>query len=217
MPWLHREREAFAKSFRIPALKPAARFQIPPRRWPWATLLIVTLALAVSGFPSLAPALIYDRTAVLHGEFWRLWTGHWVHFGTDHLFWNLAVLVPAGVWAEWLAPESFRLLSLLAPGFIGAALLAFDPSLVRYGGLSGLAAAVLAFLAFTAPAVSPGDRWFWRGVLALLIIKIVAEFLADRSLFAHLEENGVRPVPLAHLAGGAIAAVVHFAGRRRQI
>jgi rhomboid family GlyGly-CTERM serine protease len=180
-------------------------------------LLIVSGAVVAFGFPALEPALLYDRTAVLHGEFWRLWTGHWVHFGASHLLWNLLVLVPAGVWAEWLAPKSFRLLSILAPGAIGAVLLAFDPALERYGGLSGLAAAVLAFLAFTELTASPDGRWFWRGVLMLLVIKIVAEFLADQSLFARFEDPGVRAVPLAHLAGAVTAAAVHFAGRRRQI
>lgn len=189
---------------------------VSPSRWPWATASLAVPAVAVFFLPSLAPALLYERSAILRGDIWRLWTGHWVHFGGAHLLWNLAVLVPAGLWAEHLAPASFRLLCFLSAGAIGAALFSFDPALIRYGGLSGLAAASLAFLAFTQLSARTEDRWFWRGVLLLLILKVAAEILLDRSLFAQLEETGIHAVPLAHLAGILSATVVH-AVRRRQI
>jgi rhomboid family GlyGly-CTERM serine protease len=184
--------------------------------FPLATTLIVVLALAVAEIPALAPALLYERAAVLRGEFWRLWTGHLVHFGASHLFWNLVVFTLASAWAERLAPGRTRLLLALAPGIIGLALLVLDPALQTYGGLSGLAAAALAFLAFTQLAQKPSDRWFWWTVLALLLLKIAAEFAADQPLFARFAASGVRPVPLAHLAGFLAASTIHRTRRRRQ-
>ncbi|MBL6766171.1 MAG: rhomboid family intramembrane serine protease [Verrucomicrobiae bacterium] len=36
------------------------------------------------------------RTEVVAGEFWRLFTGHWVHVSGAHLIGNLALIVVAG-------------------------------------------------------------------------------------------------------------------------
>jgi rhomboid family GlyGly-CTERM serine protease len=186
-------------------------------RWPWATCLLAVPAVMVWLRPSAAPALLYERPAILQGEIWRLWTGHWVHFSGAHLFWNLAVLLPAGIWAEQLAPKAFRILCFLSAGIIGATLLAFDPMLTRYGGLSGIAAAALAFLALTRFSARAGDRWFWRGVLVLLALKVGIDLSAHHSLLAHLEESGIQTVPLAHLGGILSAVVVHAFRHRRQI
>ena len=179
---------------------------------------MIALTLIVASQPALAPALLYDRAAVVQGDYWRLWTGHLVHFGPSHLFWNLLVFALASIWVERLAPARTRLLLALAPGVIGLALLALDPVLEIYGGLSGLAAAMLAFLALTQLAQKSGaprptsDRWFWRGVLALILIKIAVEFAVEQPLFARFAPSGVRPVPLAHLMGFLTASLVH---RRR--
>ncbi len=180
-----------------------------------ASALVVILALIVASQPALAPTLLYDRAALLRGEFWRLWSGHLVHFGASHLAWNLAVFTLAAVWAERLAPSRTRLLLVVAPAVIGLALLALDPALQTYGGLSGLAVAALAFLALTQLAQKPTDRWFWWAVLALLLLKIAAEFAADQPLFARFASSGVRPVPLAHLAGFLTASTLHRTRRRR--
>lgn len=186
------------------------------RTLPLATALIVGLALVVAAEPTLAPELLYERAAVLRGEFWRLWTGQLVHFGASHLFWNLVIFTIASAWAELLAPSRTRLLLALGPGVIGLALLALDPALQTYGGLSGLASAALAFLALTQLAQKPSDRWFWWAVLALLLLKIAAEFAADQPLFARFA-TGIRPVPLAHLAGFLVASTIHRTRRRRAL
>lgn len=184
-------------------------------RAPWGTTIAVAAALSVYFLPEAAGALIFDRIAINRGEWWRLVTGHWVHFGPSHLLWNLAVLLPAGIWAERLAPSRLRGLLLLAPVVIGAALFWADPRLETYGGLSGLAAAVLAFLAVVQLRAKCPDPWFWRAVLGLLVLKIVAEFLAERPLFARFVSPDLHPVPLAHLAGVACAAALVWPGRRR--
>ena len=196
-----------------PAPTPATSFRAP---LPVGSALVFALTLIVASQPALAPALLYERAAVLRGEFWRLWSGHLVHFGVSHLFWNLVVFTLASVWAERLAPGRTRLLLALAPGIIGLALLALDPALQTYGGLSGVASAALAFLAFTQLAQKLSDRWFWWAVLALILLKIAAEFAVDQPLFARFAAAGIRPVPLAHLAGFLTASTIHRTQRRRR-
>lgn len=180
----------------------------------WATLAAASLALVCFFLPGVGVNLLYERAAMLRGEWWRLGTGHWVHFSGSHLFWNLAVLVPAGIWAERLNPARLRLLLLVVPWVIGVALLVFDPALETYGGLSGLAAAVLAFLALTQLAAGKDSPWFWRAVLVFLALKICAEFLAERPLFARFYSPDIHAVPLAHLIGVAGAVGARFLGRK---
>ncbi len=177
---------------------------------PWATLLVAIPAIALAAWPRAVDVLAYDRLQVLDGQWWRMLTGHWVHFSVSHLLWNLAVLVPAGAWVERLSPRRTRVLFVVAPAVIGGSLLAADPTLLRYAGLSGIAAAVLALLAFTQLSAGHADRWFWRTVLGLLAVKIAAELWLGRPALAHFADSSIRPVPLAHLAGVACAAAVHF-------
>lgn len=186
-------------------------------RLPWAALVVAAIALAIAAWPSASEALIYDRTKVLRGEWWRLFTGHWVHFSASHLWWNLAVLVPAGAWVERLVPARARVLFGLAPVVIGVVLFAADPALQQYAGLSGVAAGVLALLALTQLAAGAADRWFWWAVLGLIAVKIVAELMFGQPALARFADTAIRPVPLAHLAGVACGSMVHFRWRGKKI
>jgi len=177
---------------------------------------VALLAIGVHVWPGAEDAAIFERQRVAAGEAWRLWTGHFAHFGASHLFWNLAVLVPAGGWLERIAPWRARFFFLLAPAVIGAALFLLDPSLQRYAGLSGVAAGVLALLAVTQLAHSREDRWFWRCVLALLAVKVAAEFLAQRPVFARLASPDAHAVPVAHLAGLALAMAMNLSRWRHR-
>ena len=196
---------------------------------PWASVVVIALALIVAAVPALAPSLLYERADIIRGQYWRLWTGHLVHFGASHLGWNLAVFAVAAIWSERLAPGRTRVLLALVPGVIGVGLYGLEPRLVTYGGLSGLATAVLTFLAYTqlarlaapAPSSAPAadsdpasasDRWFWRAVLALVLLKTAAEFAVEQPFFARYAPAGIRAVPLAHLLGILAATVIH---RRR--
>lgn len=192
----------------------AAPVAAPRTYRPWGILVTLLLALVVFSLPRLSLALVYERSLILQGEWWRCATGNWVHFSGSHLFWNLAVLVPVGIWLERSWPFRARLFLIVAPVAIGLALLAIDPGLSRYGGLSGVTAGMLALLALTQLAAGPNDRWFWRAVLGLLALKIVAEMLVERPYFARFVEGDVYAVPLAHLTGVFCACALHFRRRR---
>ena len=181
---------------------------------PWLTGLVALAAVALHCWPRAGAALFYERARILDGEWWRLWTGHFVHFGASHLGWNLAVLLPAGAWAERLAPARTRVFLALAPLVIGIALLVLDPALARYAGLSGVVSGVLALLAFTQLAADGAARWFWHGVLALLALKIGVELFAGHAVFAHFDVPDVHAVPLAHAAGMVCAGAAHWIRRK---
>jgi rhomboid family GlyGly-CTERM serine protease len=84
-------------------------------------------------------ALQYQRSAILEGEVWRLFTGHLIHLNLPHLLMNLL-----GLWLIWLLffmHETATTLCLhrLPALLIGTslALLLLSPELDWYRGLSG--------------------------------------------------------------------------------
>jgi membrane associated rhomboid family serine protease len=103
-----------------------------------ATACLLLACLPESG----TAALAWEREAILAGQWWRLWTGHLVHFGMQHASFDAIVLL-AG--ASLLEREigTLRLLRqmLLAAPLISLALFAV-PGLGAYRGASALAATV---------------------------------------------------------------------------
>lgn len=172
-------------------------------------LLFVLPALLVALAPMSHRLLVLDRHALAAGEIWRLWTGHWVHFSASHLGWNLAVLVAAGTWLERVRPGLLLRHTLVAAPLIGLAVLAFEPGLQAYGGLSGLATGVVVLLALHQLGAPGASRWLWAGVLVLVAVKSVHDIASPGALFARYDLPGVRTSSAAH-AAGVLAAVLHY-------
>jgi rhomboid family GlyGly-CTERM serine protease len=105
------------------------------------TLAAVALCLLLAcAREPLIGALAWERGAIPHGELWRLWTGHLVHYSASHALADALALGAAGLLAEPLAGS--RRFALILPGGAGAlslGLLACAPQLQAYRGASGLA------------------------------------------------------------------------------
>jgi membrane associated rhomboid family serine protease len=117
------------------------RAGVPERPYAAAGLALACLLLACLP-ESTAAALDWEPGAILAGQWWRLWTGHLLHFGLQHALFD-AIVLYAG--ASLLEREigTWRLLRqlLLAAPLVSLALLAV-PDLVAYRGASALAATV---------------------------------------------------------------------------
>ncbi|MBE0509906.1 MAG: rhombosortase [Chromatiales bacterium] len=162
-------------------------------------LIIAILALLVYGLAEpQSAALRYQRDALQAGEWWRLWSGHWVHLGGIHLLLNLAGLaliwllvghaVSIRTWL-WFIPINTLAISL--------SMLTWLPDLAWYVGLSGLLHGMLLL----------GAVWIWRrgqseGMwwLLLLLCKLGWELWqgGSRSSTAYL--------------GGEVISEAHFYG-----
>jgi rhomboid family GlyGly-CTERM serine protease len=185
-------------------------------RWPWATLLLAGSAIVVHGWPAATQGLIFDRTAWATGDWWRAFSGHLVHYSGSHLGWNLAVLLPAGIWSERIAPGPTRLLYAAAWLLIGPALVVLAPALQTYAGLSGLGTAALTLLALLQVHRASGRaKGWWLAVLVLIALKIGAEAATGQTTLASAAIP-IRPVPLAHLIGTGLAALAFAGWLRRQ-
>jgi rhomboid family GlyGly-CTERM serine protease len=180
---------------------------------PGATLAIALVAALAYFFPQANGLLIYDRALILHGEIWRAWTGHAVHFGASHLLWNLAIFLAAGCWVERIRPRTTRWIYLLCPPVIAAALAILEPTLARYAGLSGVATGVLVFLGCVQLSKGSAEpTWFWVAIFGLVVVKIALETVTHAPLLVN-DFSGVVVVPLAHISGAACGVAAWFVTR----
>lgn len=124
----------------------------------WPGLLVLLLA----AMPEAVQALLaWDRAAIGAGEWWRLWSGHFVHFGWLHAAADGGVLLAAALCAPraMSGPRAGRLSVLalvLAPVLLSVVLWAALPGMAAYRGASGLAAMVVVAVCVAWLRVAPG-------------------------------------------------------------
>jgi len=171
-------------------------------------LLFALPALVVAFAANHAPALRLDRTVLDHGEIWRLWTGHWVHFSTSHLGWNLLVLLLAGAGLERTCPGWLLRHTLVAAPLVSLIVLAAEPAMLSYGGLSALATSVVTLLALAQLRAARGDRPLWTAVLVLVAGKVAWEAGHPGALFSRFDSPEVRSSAFAHAAGAGVALLL---------
>jgi len=167
---------------------------------PQAPVLIVALAvvaITLAG-PAVQQALRYERDAILSGELWRLLTAHLVHLGPVHLALNLAGLIIVYVlFRTSLTPLGWTLTYLLAALSTSLGLLAWNPEIFWYVGLSGLLHG--AFLAGALAELKRGRR-FALAYITLLALKLLSE-----ALWGPSSET-------ANLIGGSVISAAHVYG-----
>lgn len=199
----------------------APKPQILDRRLPVITLLLAGGALVIALFPGWSSWLIYDRPAILSGEIWRMFTGHWIHFSTSHLVYDLLALGIAGWIIETKNLPHFGWLCLLAPWLISAVLLVSEPQMNLFGGLSALATTAIVYLALFGLHDAPPWRWVCLAALLGIAGKIFFEMSTGRMIFVTTGNVPVTVSVAGHISGALIALLFYgwskmFAGRNRQ-
>ncbi|WP_315900126.1 rhombosortase [Ferrimonas balearica] len=137
--------------------------------WPsadqWAgPALLSILALVCWALPSLYEPLIWSRSGLDQGQWWRLWSGNLLHSNTAHLLMNLG-----GLWLIFALHQPhyrwrpFLLACLTMCLMIGLGLYWWVPDTSRYVGLSALLHGL-----FTLGAILDIQRG-WRSGYALLL------------------------------------------------
>ncbi|MBI3715681.1 MAG: rhomboid family intramembrane serine protease [Betaproteobacteria bacterium] len=172
-------------------------------------IAVIALAFAPEG---LQRGLEFDRAAILHGELWRLWTAHLVHYSRQHAATDIVMLLVAGTCAEKLAGAGRVVQAFLwiAP-VIALALLFVSTDLVGYRGLS----AVVSYLFMLAWIAAWGHWPSARPVLALAAAAMAGKMAADAFGFsADLAglPDGVRVEWRAHLLGITAATLASISG-----
>jgi len=168
---------------------------------PVGTLTVAVAAMAATHVPWVGQWMVYDRGAIIQGQIWRLITGHVFHYSALHLWSNLLPLVVVGVWIERKNRVCYAVGCLLTAMTVGVGLFLAHPSMVRYGGLSGILCGLLVFYGFSLFRDRGTIRWIGLVTLAVLILKTGYEMLSGQACLIDWNRHGFVVVPLSHLLG----------------
>jgi rhomboid family GlyGly-CTERM serine protease len=188
------------------------------RRPPWIFLALAATALVIQLVPAWRESLLYDRAALAGGAWWRIWTGHLVHFGWPHFIADAGLLVILG----WLLDGRHFVFSRVAlvamPAFISAVLYWLDPAMARYGGLSAVNLGLLLYLALQGWRRDWSD-WFWPAVLLIYVGEVIFEIVQGGrgGGLIRFDDASVTVATNAHLASAAYALLAWAVAARRPI
>ena len=188
------------------------------RRTPCASLLLSLAAGGLFLLPSLVHALEFDRAAIAAGEVWRLVTGHWVHFGFEHLFWDVLAFGCLGAACERSSRARFLACVAASACAISAAVWFWLPEMTAYRGLSGIDSALfgLLFVGLASDAVrarSSSQVALATTLFAAFLLKVAFEVFTGGNVFVKSMEAGAVGVPLAHVVGVTVGVLVGLAPR----
>lgn len=173
---------------------------------PWFFTAVGAAALVIQFAPGWRETLIYHRAGVAGGEWWRIWTGHLVHFGWPHFIADVGLLMILG----WTLGKQFRTASWLAltvqPLFITAIIYWMDPLMTRYAGLSAVNLGLLLLLAIRGWQGNWRD-WFWPAIIVIYVAELIQEIVrgGQGGGFIQFDDPTVKVATSAHLAAAAYA------------
>ena len=128
-------------------------------------------------------------------------TAHLVHYSGSHLVANLFVLLPAMLLAEMECRKDLLRVLAVSSVAIGITVFVFEPQLLRYAGASGIALALVCWVALRGLAGNRRWRAVCSAVLVLVGIKLIAEIGFGWRWLDWGHESGIVTVTIAHLVG----------------
>ena len=175
---------------------------------PWGSLLLTVFVLFIYVLPETTLLMQFDRIQINEGQIWRILTGHFTHWSTNHLFWDLLVFVILGVICERINRKSYLVCLVLSTVCISLGVFIFLPEMELYRGLSGIDSALFVLLMVEILKRKYKEKsYIWIFVILFgffcFISKLLFEIFSGETIF--VESSGVMiPVPLAHLIGGIV-------------
>jgi rhomboid family GlyGly-CTERM serine protease len=182
-------------------------------RLPGVSLCVVAIAFALRLWPGAVDGLAYVPGTLAAGEWWRLVGCHLAHWSSDHTLWDALTFLLVGSWCEAANRRRMLAVTLAAAVAIPPVVLAVQPQLTSYAGLSELDVALCALL------LTRVTRERWRdagaplratilGVGAVIASKLAYEFVTGGLWFVRSHGSDFVPVPLAHLVGACIGVAL---------
>lgn len=148
--------------------------------------------------------LLYDRQLIEQGQWWRLFSAHFVHLGATHFAMNaIGLLLIAIYFSSQSNGRRWLTLSTVSALVISAGVYVFSKDVEIFGGLSGLLHSYL--FAFT--IANWRTARFESGILFIVMsAKIIYEFFSGDSIGT--EEFIGGPVLIQAHVLGAITGII---------
>jgi len=174
-------------------------------RVPWLTLglTLVMTGLYMSG-QALFDNLLFDKTLIAQGEYWRLLSAHFVHCNFQHLLWDLLAFLIIGSVIELNNDRHFIPCLIISCLAVSGWMFFIETKFSSYCGLSGALNGLLV-LAAVMQYRRTGEK-MCLGILLATIAKIIFELSTHETIFTDLS---VRAVPGSH-AAGYLAGIVYL-------
>lgn len=175
------------------------------QNYPW---LLLSLIVFISLFPGEATLswLQYQRLAILDGQLFRIFTGHFVHTNTYHGLVNLIGLVLIGYLSSYhMGAKDWWLGLLFSTLLVSGGLLLFDPQLQWYRGLSGVLHGIAVLLILKARQMAGIMR-------ALILLGLVVKLILEQSQSGFWSSEQLLGAPVivdAHLFG-VVGGIVSY-------
>ncbi|RZU38273.1 rhomboid family GlyGly-CTERM serine protease [Fluviicoccus keumensis] len=173
-------------------------------KWALAGLVVMMFAMQAHGLAHWS----WSRPEIAAGEWWRWFTGHYVHLGLRHLLINvLGLLVLTKLFEGVLHPRHWVCLLVLLPMMISSAFWWRLPGLSTYVGLSGVLHGAYVSGAILM-AAGRTERWTGLLLLGLGLAKLGTEGISGESAATGVWIGGpvlMESHQLGALAGGGLA------------
>jgi len=168
-------------------------------------------------FPdTLTGLLLFDRSSILQGQWWRLWTAHFTHFTLSQLIIDTAVIALLGNALKHRITNTFLAITiLLSMPIISGLILWLVPDIHQYRGASSVGSMIwvlTACLFMQKTTVFSCQFWLSITLLFFITMKILTDILSISPAISHLPE-GIHVAWQAHMFGailGLFAWLVQF-------
>lgn len=153
--------------------------------------------------------LLFKRTEILDGEWWRLFTANLVHTNFTHLGLNLLGLwILAYFFVEhWSKAIFYSALILLSLG-VGMGIFLFSPKTEWYAGLSGALYGL--FIVMSLVSIYRKDYWTGIPVFVLIVGKLIWDETSGDLSQASVELIGAPVLTISHVIGACSALFYCF-------
>jgi rhomboid family GlyGly-CTERM serine protease len=170
------------------------------------TATVIAASLLILLVPPLGSWLQLDRSLVGEGQLWRLVTCHLTHWGFGHYLWDAVVFAVLGALCETRQRRGYAWRLATSAIMISVVVLAADPGVQTYRGLSGVDTVLYVLVAGTLFCDSLATRsrsgvLLSTGLSLAVAAKIVFECLTGDTLF--VQEGNFAVAQSSHIAGAA--------------